>query len=151
LRTLGTRLAVSVAAAAAIACSSAPKPRGPVSPAPIGGHYDVAFQELANDCGPGAMPLRQAELTIHQQGAQVDLSLPSLPILKGTLDGSALVARAKRGPSVLPGHEAELRARGSVDVASLPQILTIVVVLQYFKDRRPYCQQSWKGEGRQLP
>lgn len=118
--------------------------RGPTPP-PLAGAYDATFTELANTCATPPITLTRGTFTIERKGKRVTVSLPMIPILRGstTREGGFRV-RARRGRTAIQGLEGEFNAAGQVDDAGR---LQLVLHALYFAGGRPYCQQSWDARG----
>ena len=96
----------------------------------------------------GGMQLGRGQFTVDQKGGRIALTLPSVPILNGSVDAPAssrprLVAA--RPP--IQGLDGEFQTKGAVDLADPAKTLKMVFVAQYFTSGKPFCQQSWNVVG----
>jgi hypothetical protein len=110
----------------------------------IAGHYDIKFDEVANNCTTTGMNLSRASIELTQKGRFISVTIPMVPLMKGTMGKTGkFKAKAKRGKTAIQGVDGKFAVAGRVDDG----LIQIVFIAEYFNGKRPLCTQSWNGSG----
>jgi hypothetical protein len=111
---------------------------------PIGGKYEVRFEEVQNSCSTTGMSLSRANIELTERARRVDVTIPMVPAMSGTVSkGGKFKARAKRGRTAIEGVEGSFSVAGRVSEG----IIQLVFIAEYFKGKKPLCTQSWNASG----
>lgn len=107
--------------------------------------YDVKYEEAMNNCTNVGMSLTKGKLSIESKSATaVEVRLDSLPLMSGPAPkGGRMRAASKQGPTVIAGLNGQFSLAGRVDGDGVQ----LVLVAEYFSEKKPLCQQSWNVSG----
>jgi hypothetical protein len=111
----------------------------------LAGVYEVKYEEVASSCvNDAGLSLSRSTLAIAAKGGdKVGVRIPemgNLPEMVGTAKSDRVKASAK---GRLLGVEANLSIAGRVASG----VVHFVFVVEYYKDKRPFCTQSWNVVG----
>lgn len=107
------------------------------------GTYDVKYEEIANNCTSTGLALRNGKLSIRQEKKQILVDIERIPLMTGSPSKTGAVrATSKTGPTSIEKLDGKFSVAGRVDSA-----LSLVLVAEYYVDKKPLCTQSWNVAG----
>ncbi len=107
------------------------------------GAYDVKYEEIANNCTSTGMALRNGKLSIRQEKKQILVDIERIPLMKGSPSKTGAVrATSTVGETSIEKLDGKFSVAGRVDAA-----LALVLVAEYYVDKKPLCTQSWNVTG----
>jgi len=110
----------------------------------ITGTYEVKYDEVTR-CEDVGLTMTRGALTIEQKKNKVIVGIEGVPRMSGTIlpQSNKLKAQSDRGPSTIGGLDGQYSISGRVDAG----VLDLVFVIEYYRDKKPYCSQSWNVAG----
>jgi hypothetical protein len=121
----------------------------PAEPARFAGTYRITFEEV-NTCRNTGIHLGTSTVVVEQSGRNVTVTIPGIPIMRGTASKAGKAGRsgkfqavAKRGKTAIEGLEGSFQSAGTVTGAKLD----LMLIAEYFAKGKALCTQSWRGTG----
>ncbi|HLU64924.1 MAG TPA: hypothetical protein VKZ63_01530 [Kofleriaceae bacterium] len=111
----------------------------------VAGTYKATFDQVANSCSGVGMNLSSATVEVTQSGRRVTVTIPSVPIMKGTATKAGKFrATVKRGKTAIEGVDGRFSVAGRVEKGEIQ----FLFIAEYFRGKRPLCTQSWNATGK---
>ncbi len=104
--------------------------------------FEVTYQSVADDCAGQGMTLDRGQVTLRQNGEQVDIDVSGVGTLRGTRGAQGRFKA--QGSGALRG---DLESRLSVSGRADGQI-QMIFIAEFYRGKKPVCTQSWSGQGR---
>ena len=102
--------------------------------------FAATFEEVSNSCRDRRLPLKSATIILTVRVDDLDVSIPGLPLMSGTMRRGKLRVAATRKES---GVESRFSAVGRAGERQVQ----LVLVAEYYRGAEPECAQSWNVVG----
>ncbi len=111
----------------------------------VAGSYKATFQEVSNNCNDTGMSFSKATITIRKRGKKVDVKIPMVPVMAGSVSkGGKVRAKAKKGPISIRGLEGGFGVAGRAGKGTLQ----FIFIANFYQGKKPVCTQSWSVKGK---
>jgi hypothetical protein len=111
----------------------------------VSGDYDVKYDEVANNCTDTGMNLARGTVKLSIKGKDnIVVDIERMPVMSGSISKSRkFKAASKLERTSIQGLDGKFSSAGRVDDG----VLQIVLIAEYYVDKKPLCTQSWNVSG----
>jgi hypothetical protein len=111
----------------------------------VAGDYDVKYDEVANNCTDVGMNLARGTVKLSLKGKDnLVVDIERMPVMSGSISKSRkFKAASKLERTSIQGLDGKFSSAGRVDDG----VLQIVLIAEYYVDKKPLCTQSWNVSG----
>lgn len=107
--------------------------------------YQVTYLQVANDCNKDGLTLSKGEVVLKGgSGDTFTVTVPGVPVMKGTRTTSGKFKAESRGATDRPGVQGKFSSSGRASKGSLQ----MVFIVEFYRGKRPLCTQSWSATGK---
>ncbi|KAB2905518.1 MAG: hypothetical protein F9K40_06720 [Kofleriaceae bacterium] len=112
----------------------------------VAGRYEVKYEEVTSNCTNTGMAMLRGVFQIQKKKAQtVTVDIDRMPLMTGSAAKAGRVkATSKLGPTSIQGLDGRFSVAGTVNDDG---VLQMVLVAEYYLNKKPYCTQSWNVSG----
>jgi hypothetical protein len=111
----------------------------------VGGEYDVKYDEVANNCTDVGMNLARGTVKLTTKGKDgLVIDIERMPVMSGSISKSRkFKAASKLERTSIQGLDGKFSSAGRVEDG----VIQIVLIAEYYADKKPLCTQSWNVSG----
>ncbi len=112
----------------------------------VAGRYEVKYEEVTSNCTNTGMSMLRSVLDIKKKSSQsVTVDIDRIPLMSGAASkGKRVKATSKLGPTSIQGLDGRFSVAGRLQAND---VLELVLVAEYYLNKKPYCTQSWNVSG----
>lgn len=112
----------------------------------VAGRFEVKYEEVTSNCENTGMSMLRGVFEIEKKkAATVAVDIERIPLMQGSAaKGGRVKATSKLGPTSIQGLDGRFSVAGTVNDDG---VLQMVLVAEYYLNKKPYCTQSWNVSG----
>ncbi|HUQ08433.1 MAG TPA: hypothetical protein VM261_38345 [Kofleriaceae bacterium] len=112
----------------------------------VAGRFEVKYEEVTSNCENTGMSMLRGVFEIEKKkAATVAVDIERMPLMQGSAaKGGRVKATSKLGPTSIQGLDGRFSVAGTVNDDG---VLQMVLVAEYYLNKKPYCTQSWNVSG----
>jgi hypothetical protein len=112
----------------------------------VAGRFEVKYEEVTSNCENTGMSMLRGVFEIEKKKATtVSVDIDRIPLMMGSAAKNGRVkATSKLGPTSIQGLDGRFSVAGTVNDDG---VLQMVLVAEYYVNKKPYCTQSWNVSG----
>ncbi len=112
----------------------------------VAGRFEVKYEEVTSNCENTGMSMLRGVFEIEKKkAATVAVDIDRIPLMQGSAaKGGRVKATSKLGPTSIQGLDGRFSVAGTVNDDG---VLQMVLVAEYYLNKKPYCTQSWNVSG----
>jgi hypothetical protein len=112
----------------------------------VAGRFEVKYEEVTSNCENTGMTMLRGVFEIEKKKATtVAVDIERFPLMAGSAaKGGRVKATSKLGPTSIQGLDGRFSVAGTVNDDG---VLQMVLVAEYYVNKKPYCTQSWNVSG----